>query len=211
MADNTAPVATVWLVDGRTVGDDILARYVAWLNPAELERYQCFVRPERQRQFLIGRVLLRLALGNLLNVQAASISLTERSGNAPLLNWPKPAPGFSLSHSGPWVACAVSAQTALGLDIEVKNAARDLTLLSEQAFDADDIAWIHAQPDDRRVAAFYGLWSSKEARYKLASSHNLTSGASCIVLSHPDISMALCSALSLMAVPKLMPTQAFFV
>lgn len=198
-------------MDGRTVGDDTLARYVAWLNPAEQTRYQRFVRSERQRQFLIGRVLLRLALGNLLNIHAATISLTERSGNAPLLNGPKPTPGFSLSHSGPWIACAVSAQTALGLDIEVKNAARDLASLSEQAFDADDIALVHAQPDNERVAAFYDLWSAKEARYKLASTHDLASGASCIALPHSDISMVLCSVypLSVVSVSKLMSTQAF--
>lgn len=197
-------------MDGRTVGDDTLARYVAWLNPAELDRYQNFVRPERRRQFLIGHVLLRLVMGNLLNIQADTISLTERPGNAPLLNCAEPAPGFSLSHSGPWIACAVSAQTALGLDIEVKDAARDLASLSAQAFDADEIAWFQAQPDKARVAAFYALWSSKEARYKLASTHDLaSSGANCIV-PHPDISIVLCSALPLMAIPRLMPTHGFF-
>ncbi|MGV8894136.1 MAG: 4'-phosphopantetheinyl transferase family protein [Burkholderiaceae bacterium] len=187
-------------MDGRTAGDDTLARYVAWLNPAELERYRRFVRPERQRQFLIGRILLRLALAKLMQVQPTTISLTERPGNAPLLHWAQPAPGFSLSHSGPWVACAVSAQTVLGLDIEVMNPARDLSALSTQVFDADDIACLRAQPDKKQVAAFYALWSIQEARYKLASTHDLASGQSCIALPHRDISMVLCSALPLVSV-----------
>lgn len=200
LTNNVAPVATVWLVDGRTVGDDELARYAAWLNPAEAERYQRFVRSERQRQFLIGRVVLRLALGRLFGVQADTISLIERPGYAPILNWAEPVPGFSLSHSGPWVACAVSAQTALGLDIEVMDPSRDFVALSEQAFDADEIAWFNAQPAKARAAAFYELWSIKEANYKLAATNGLKTGENCIALSHPDISVVLCSAVPLAAV-----------
>jgi 4'-phosphopantetheinyl transferase len=188
-----AIVATVWLFDGRTVGDQELLPRLDWLNAAETERYRRFVRPERQRQFLIGRILLRLALGELLGVQPRTISLTERPNQAPLLNWPLPAPGFSLSHSGPWIACAVSAQTALGLDIEVMNPDRDLVALSEQAFDADDTATVEALQGDAKVTMFYRLWSKKEARYKLVSGAGRFAVDSYHVLAHPDISIVLCS------------------
>lgn len=198
-----ACVAAVWLVDGRDIGDDALAQFIAWLSPGEAQRYRQFVRPLRQRQFLIGRVLLRQALGKLLGAPAASVKLIEQPGNAPQLDWPdRSGVGFSLSHSGPWVACAVSAETRLGLDIEVIDPARDLPALAEQAFDPDQNAWLNARPDASRVSDFYRLWSAKEARFKLNAP-----SAQCIALSHPQLSAVLCSAHSLSHVPLLAPVS----
>jgi 4'-phosphopantetheinyl transferase len=87
-------------------------------------------------------------------------------------------PGFSIAHSGRWVACAVSAQTALGLDIEMKDGARDLNALAAQAFDSVEMSqWERLQglPGDQRVEGFYRLWSEKEARFKLG----ITGGGHC--------------------------------
>ncbi len=193
LTNDVAPVATVWLLDGRTVGDDQLLPFVSWLNPAELQRYQRFLRVERQRQFLLGRILLRCALGKLLDVQPTSISLSERAGYAPVLNREDVTPGFSLSHSGPWVACAVSEQSALGLDIEMLDGTRDLLALAEQAFDASECTLLKDKEGAERVAAFYTLWSTKEARYKLASTAGDDVAPHCITFPHTDISIVLCS------------------
>lgn len=187
------PVATVWLFDGRTVDDDQLLSYIFWLNPEELQRYQRFLRVERQRQFLLGRILLRFALGKLLDVLPTSISLSERAGHAPVLNREDVMPGFSLSHSGSWVACAVSEQSALGLDIEMLDGARDLLALAEQALDASECALLREKVATARVAEFYTLWSTKEARYKLASTSGKDSTEHCITFPHADISIVLCS------------------
>lgn len=195
--NNINPVATVWLLDGRTVSDEQLSAYISWLNPDELQRYQRFLRFERQRQFLIGRILLRFALGNLLDVSPSFISLSERPDRAPLLNLEGHAPGFSLSHSGPWIACAVSEQSALGLDIELLDDTRDFVALAEQSFDATECAMLKEKEAAARVAQFYTLWSTKEARYKLASTATADFSAHCISFPHTDISIALCSELPL--------------
>ena len=133
----------VWLVDARAVGNEELVSFHSLLSASEAARFQRFMRRQRQRQFLIGRVLLRIALGKLLNMATDTINFAERSGQAPQLILPDPAlgmPGFSLSHSGDWVACAVSADTALGLDIEVIDPTRDFNALAGQAFDAGQAA-----------------------------------------------------------------------
>ena len=187
------PVATVWLLDGRTVSDEQLLPYISWLNSDELQRYQRFLRVERQRQFLLGRILLRFALGNLLDLSPPSISLSDRPGHAPVLNWEGPAPGFSLSHSGPWVACAVSAQSSLGLDVELLDGTRDLVALAEQSFDASEYVLIKGKEGTARIAAFYTLWSMEEARYKLASTSGGDVVSRCITFPHADISIVHCS------------------
>lgn len=193
-----ASVATVWLLDGRTVSEDQLLHYVCWLNPEELQRYQRFLRVERQRQFLLGRILLRFALGKLLDVLPTSISLSERAGHAPVLNLDDTLPGFSLAHSGPWVACAVCEHSALGIDIEMLDETRDLVALAEQAFDANECALLMTKDATARVATFYTLWSTKEARHKLASTSTSDTAPHCIVFPHTDISIVLCSERPLM-------------
>jgi len=198
-------IASLWMVDADAVTDADLLRYRGWLLPDEMARHQRFVRAQRQRQFVVGRVLLRVLLGRLLGVAPQVVRLEEQVGKAPRLSAPvlKGAPpGFSIAHSGRWVACAASAQTALGLDIEMRDPGRDLAALAEQAFDADEMAqWARMQnlPDEERVNGFYRLWSEKEARFKLGQ----TAEGHCIVLPHAELSVVVCSALPLVRPPKI--------
>jgi 4'-phosphopantetheinyl transferase len=193
------PAPLVWLVDGRTVSDVTLAGFIGWLSPSEIERYGAFSRRLRQRQFLIGRVLLRQLLGSLLGVPAATLCLSERRGAAPRLERTESAGlGFSISHSGPWVACAAHAGSMLGLDIEVLDPARDLRALAEQAFDAAENDWLRARPDSSRMRDFYNLWCAKEARFKLHSEKG-----ECVYLPHDELAIAVCSDQPMRQLPLL--------
>ncbi|MES2048356.1 MAG: 4'-phosphopantetheinyl transferase superfamily protein [Pseudomonadota bacterium] len=198
LTNKSEPVAAVWLVDSRSVSDHDLTRHYDWLNADEVVRYQKFIRPERQRQFLIGRILLRLALAKLLQIESDKIELSERVGHAPVLISPASAlaPGFSLSHSGPWIACAVSSNAVLGLDIEVLDHFRNFLALSEHAFDVAEQKSLAALPDIERAAAFYELWSHKEASFKFRSncSSEPASDPHCLTLPHPSLSLVLASA-----------------
>jgi 4'-phosphopantetheinyl transferase len=197
--------ASLWMVDADAVTDADLLRYRGWLSAGETARYQRFVRAQRQRQFVVGRVLLRMALGRLLNVAPQDVRLEEQVGKAPRLVAPVlkgSSPGFSIAHSGRWVACATSAQTALGLDIEMRDPGRDLAALAAQAFDVDEMAqWARIQklPDDERVDGFYRLWSEKEARFKLSE----TASGHCVALPHPELSVVVCSELPLVRAPQI--------
>jgi 4'-phosphopantetheinyl transferase len=189
----------LWLVDGGTLSEARMERYLGWLSLGEMQRYRAFTRSERRRQFLIGRVLLRQALGTLLGLDGCAIVLAERPGAAP---WLERAGGetigFSISHSGRWIACAASLDCQLGLDIEVIDPARDIAALAEQAFDAQDIDWLRARPETGRTRDFYDLWCAQEARIKLGDA----SGA-CIHVPHPELAIALCSAQPLQPPPRL--------
>lgn len=182
--------ATVWLFDSRNLDAATVAAFEDWLGASERVRLAGFVRRERRRQFVLGRALLRCALAPLLGALPANIALIERRGQAPLLDCPVPElPHFSLSHSGPWIACAVSSGAALGLDIERRDATRDIHALAAQAFDAEQQAMLARLPPAQRMEAFYQLWSSAEARYKLGAP-----AAHEAVLAHASLSIVLCSA-----------------
>jgi 4'-phosphopantetheinyl transferase len=155
--------AGVWLAAIDGIGDARLAAYAGWLSESELAR--SFTRPQRRRQFVAARALLRIALGSLLNVAPRSVELGGAPGRAPWLVSPAvPLPGLSVSHSGRWVACALSLDSAVGLDIEVKDAARDVDALAEHAFDGATCARLAGLPRAARVEAFYAEWSAQEAR-----------------------------------------------
>lgn len=188
--------AQLCLVDGRLASDALLDGFIGWLGAGELARYRRFVRRERRRQFLIGRVLARQALGALLGVDPKGLIIEDVAGHRPVLMH-LPA-HFSISHSGPWVACAVSADTTVGLDVEVMDPERDIGALAAQAFGDECCAWLAARPDATRIRDFYMMWSANEARIKLGAP-----AAQTVEFFHPELSIVLCAARQLEQLPTL--------
>lgn len=180
--------AIVRLLDAGSLDDGVLARCIDWLDDSERERLARFVRRERRTQFIAGRVLARRTLGAVLDVAPETVRLVERPGAAPALAVPDAgAAGFSISHSGSWIACAASATGRIGLDVEVVDPARDIDALAAQAFDASQQAWLAARPAASRLADFYRIWSTLEARFKLGAA-----AAATFDLSRPGLSIVLC-------------------
>ena len=128
-----------WLAFARIadIGRPALDATRRTLSHAERRRYLRFASRRRAREFLAGRWLL-----------AASRRAWRGHGGA-----------SSISHSGGWVACALSARGVPGVDIE-PMVKRDFAALGEWAFPED---W---EPTDDAPRAFYGRWTRYEARLK---------------------------------------------
>lgn len=185
------------LLDAGAIDDAALEPFATWLGDAERQRLARFVRPQRRRQFLAGRALARRTLGSVLGLAPAAVRLVERPGDGPALALPGfERAGFSISHSGRWVACAASASCRVGLDIETVDPQRDIEALAVQAFDARRQAQLAARPAHARMREFYGLWSTLEARFKLGEA-----AASSFDLSRPDLAIVLCCGHELLAAP----------
>jgi 4'-phosphopantetheinyl transferase len=133
--------------------DDALSR---WSLPAD----SCLVT---RRRSLLARALLRERL-----VRAAGLSHgwnfgSEESGR-PFVRNPDSncIPSISLSHSGGWVACAVSYSGAIGIDIEVHRPKRNLAGIAATAFGPDEQSEVVVDG----ASAFYRIWTLKEAMAK---------------------------------------------
>jgi 4'-phosphopantetheinyl transferase len=177
----------VWLLDGRTVDDAAFARLHELLSDSERERLWRFVRPLRQRQFVLGRALLRRQLGKMLGIAPEDIALAAPVSQAPQLLRPLlPFASLSISHSGPWVACTASFKMALGLDIEVIDSQRDIMALASQSFSPGQVDSLLAMPGSEQVPHFYGMWCGHEARIKSGASNGHL-----IQLEHPELAIAL--------------------
>ena len=203
MNQNSATAtADLYLMDLTGVPQEHFPSLLARLSVSEIARFHQFKLPLRQRQFLTGRIMLRFALAHLLGVPAAQIELAEQAQRAPLLVKPEHAPcgGFSISHSGNWVAVACSRHAQLGLDIEILNPERNLAGIAAHSFPATDVLWMQSQPDP--TVAFYQLWSSREARYKLTQSHAQHSTEHRYPFNHPVLAMVLMSDSILSVAPE---------
>lgn len=158
----------LWLADAGGVDQASLAAMSAMLGLDEQARCARFVRLERRRQFILGRVLARQMVGRLAGVKPDQVKLTERPGQGPGIAAPLTPPlYFSISHSGAWVACAASLDGLVGLDIERVDAARDVLALAQQAFTPAQVALVQGAPPEQQLATFYRLWCEMEACYKL--------------------------------------------
>jgi 4'-phosphopantetheinyl transferase len=172
MDNRNSRSATVWLLDIERVTESAVVDFEQRLAASEAHRYANFARIQRKRQFLVARMLLRVAASEMMNVPVHEITVRDRVGSAPELfvaDGQFSPPNFSISHSGNWVGCALSTEVMLGFDIEVNDPNRDIVALSEAAFQPNEQLWLIRQPDVNRIAAFYQLWSTREALYKLMS------------------------------------------
>lgn len=143
-------------------------RLTGWLGEAEQRRLNGFVRAERRHQFVAGRALLRMALAELLQVEPSEISLTERANQSPLLKFPlAPNLGFSISHSGRWVACAARRVGPIGLDIERCNESRNIMEIAGLVFGPADLAFLNDCCEKDRYLQFYRMWCEYESKLKL--------------------------------------------
>lgn len=134
----------------------------------------------RGRVFALGRGALRCELAAVLGGAPAHVPLVQTDQGPTLgLDEGQKAPGFSVSHSGDYIAVALSTDAGMiGLDIE------DISALGDEAQNSDIIMgrhdyrkiitryfhpseqkWIAAQPWPER--AFYKLWTLKEAITKM--------------------------------------------
>lgn len=198
-----AAAAGIWLLNGNLVDEARLSSLAIELGPGERLRYRNFLRSQRAREFLLGRVLLRRATCSMLGISNEHIVVTEREDLAPSLALSPPHDPlsfhFSLSHSRGWIACAASVACHVGLDIEDRDYPRDIAALSAAAFDADEFNWLKKLQEAQRVDAFYRLWNCNEALYKLQHNQGqgpkaINSGWNCRTLPHVRLAICLCSA-----------------
>jgi 4'-phosphopantetheinyl transferase len=223
MNNSEMPPVILWLLDGSLVHECDLAFFVGQLGVSEARRYGAFRRRERKRQFLLGRILLRFAVSRLLSLPPDTLSVVERDGNAPGLVLPDSQsvqPSFSLSHSGDWVACAVSLSVNLGVDIELNDPTRSILDVSQMAFHPNEHSWLLQHSEAVRLSVFYQLWCAREALYKLMTALSRETVLLSLVgvddklalygpgwhgytLAHFDLTIAVCSDQPLSALQKM--------
>jgi 4'-phosphopantetheinyl transferase len=116
-----------------------------------------------RNRYVTGRRSLRFLLSKYLAASPTEICIISEKGQKPFIKNTDFPIQFNISHSGQWVVIAL-AKHELGIDIEKVDSAFDYTDLMQEHFSVSEQQFVsHAEVP---VAAFYFLWTRKEALIK---------------------------------------------
>jgi 4'-phosphopantetheinyl transferase len=146
----------------------------ALLDDGERARAARFVLRRDAARYIAGHAAVRRALGAIADVDPAAWRWTTGPQGKPQLQPPgtgeamptAPAPHFNLSHSGAQGLLAWSWTQELGVDLEVHRPLPDLEALARSCFTPEERAAVAACPPAQREAAFFAVWTRKEAVLK---------------------------------------------
>lgn len=197
-ATSTPLTVTVWWAHTSAAS----SRLVRLLDESERTRNERFRLQTDRDRHLLGRAMARLSLAELsgcppefiaFDLHCPSCEEKERAGAARDESpHGKPHPvgaaqgwEFSVSHSGEWVALAVTGGAPVGVDVERVAPARDLDGLAGYTLADDEHRVWSVLDEPERTGAFYGYWARKEALLK-ATGLGLSGGLRRVTVSPPD-------------------------
>lgn len=131
------------------------------LGDADRQRAGRFRRDVDRHNFVLGRAMVH----HLVRAKDASAPCVLSRGH----NGKPYLPGcaaFNLSHSGRWVACAVSRSEPVGIDVEVFDRLQDYRDLLASTTHPAERQCIAQLPPEKRFALFKRCWTRKEAALK---------------------------------------------
>jgi len=160
----------VRLLLARPEQQDVNDIEMAWamLNCAEQARAARFLFEHDRASYIVAHALARIGLARSARAEPRDLEfITSREGRpelAPLVAGPTSL-RFNLSHTRGLVACAITSQLAVGVDVEVRRHPAPLDV-ARQHFSASEGREIECLPAEKRLGRFYCLWTLKEAYVK---------------------------------------------
>ena len=141
----------------------------AWLDAAERQRAHAFHRLQDQKLYTAAHVFLRQVLSYYADIPPADWQFHTQTFGKPMIansayRWLQ----FNLSHTTGLVACAVTREQVIGVDVEQSKPIADLADLTAYAFsptEASDVLNLSAKEQQAR---FFSYWTLKEAYLKAA-------------------------------------------
>jgi 4'-phosphopantetheinyl transferase len=135
-----------------------------WLTDDELGRYEAISSANRKLQFLAGHYLVRKMASCFYQNNVEDWEYVIDTDNLRRLRCRQTGiaePYVSLSHSGVWIAAAVS-DSPVGLDIETYEKQRDFIAIANHVFSDDETNLLKSLSPDQICRQFYLYWTLKE-------------------------------------------------
>jgi 4'-phosphopantetheinyl transferase len=145
-----------------------LAEFDATLAPIERERAARFHFLRDRNRFIAGRGGLRQILGRYLQVHPIKLHFNYGPHGKPSVAHPDGLNNlqFNLAHSEGLALLAVTRSGKVGIDLERIRPLNDAEGLVTRFFCPREISAFQALPDTEKPAAFFNLWTRKEAWLK---------------------------------------------
>ncbi|MDR2421356.1 MAG: 4'-phosphopantetheinyl transferase superfamily protein [Oscillospiraceae bacterium] len=150
---------------GRDMAEGELRRLLPRVSPEKRERAAQLRAAEDIQRLLIGDLLARFALSEMLGVDPGGLEFSAGRLGKPELRG-RPGVHFNISHSGRYAVC-VSGDEPVGIDVQQAPEGRDFMKIAERFFRPDERGYISSfPPGGHRLAAFTEIWAKKEAYVK---------------------------------------------
>ena len=137
------------------------------LSSDELERADRFRFPHLRSRYVAARGSLRVLLGRYLEREPAALEFNYSSRGKPDLKGQGAEPlHFNLAHSHDLALIAVTRAAPVGVDVEWIRPMRDADGIATRFFSARESESLRSVPAAEQDAAFFSLWTRKEAWLK---------------------------------------------
>lgn len=147
-----------------------LDRGLALLDEEELQVYRRYQVDFKKVEFAIGRILLKTQLAQRIGADPRSIRFRKNQYGKLYLSEQDMGTTseqvfFNLSHTDKLIVCAMTTLGDIGVDVE--HIARDHLTIMPRVFNETEIEYVNAQQgEEEKLAAFYMIWTRKEAYMK---------------------------------------------
>lgn len=158
----------LWLVKPDEITDPILSdRYRDLLDTEEQARLQRLRLPDVRHQYLLTRALVRTTLSRYIALPPSTWRFRPGPHGRPLIVNPEgQALCFNLAHTRGLIACAVTRDAELGVDVEYTLRDTPKIEVANRFFADAEYRNLHALPTDRQSDRFFDYWTLKEAYIK---------------------------------------------
>ena len=161
--------ANVWMARPQEVGAEQMRALERTLDANEIERASKFRFEFDRRAYVVAHGLRRVALGDWLGVNPASLVFARQRSGKPVLVWPRGSRVFfSHAHTRELVAFAVTSVGPVGIDVEcVAQTKPDFDLLAPYVV-LPEASQRVAELGVNLAGQFYFYWTALEAFWKAA-------------------------------------------
>jgi len=158
----------LWSTDVARLTVGRVAELERRLDAEEREQARSLRHPDAREAFVVGRGLLRVLLARRLGVTAEEVGLVREPLGRLRLSTPTVGEDvrFSVSRSGRMVLHAFASQRNVGVDVERIRERPGLLQVADRFFAPGERRTLDRLSADERLAAFFVLWTQKEAYLK---------------------------------------------
>lgn len=156
---------TIYILDNLNISEEKLNPCINQLSGEDLSKYNGFKSKNKQKAFLMGRLLLKKVLHNEYSFYNANF--TRNKYGKPFLVDNQKGVYFNLSYTEGVISCAISENVEVGLDIEKEKI--DMFEVMDLVFLPSEYTLINQCLSlEDKTSVFFYFWTRKEAFMKLS-------------------------------------------
>ncbi|XP_070667658.1 uncharacterized protein [Malus domestica] len=167
-----------YVLPGEVKSEGLLNRHFELLSPSLRDNVLGMRGIELQKRALLARALVRTTISRYTNhrVDPRSLNFKKNSHGKPEVEWqfadgwqPPPPLHFNLSHTSSLIACGVTVDSPIGIDVEDKQRKlkNEILAFARRYFSSNEVEHLSSISDiEIQRQQFIKLWTLKEAYVK---------------------------------------------